>query len=78
MSVCELEQESVNLESLADEWFELDSMSFTEEQLLADLKERHTGKPFAGIDDTGTWLIALFCGESVTPTPWFLTVLQPC
>ena len=55
-----------------------ENLMFTENQLLSELKERDSGLPFAGIDNTGIWLIGLFCGDCVNPTPWFLTVLQPC
>jgi hypothetical protein len=36
------------------------------------------GKPFAGIDDTHTWLVALNCGACQDPAPWYLSVLKPC
>ncbi|HEX5100379.1 MAG TPA: hypothetical protein VFV94_12805 [Polyangiaceae bacterium] len=38
----------------------------------------NTGKPFAGIDATHTWLLALSCGACQNPAPWYLTVLKPC
>jgi len=36
------------------------------------------GAPFAGIDDTGTWMIALFCTRCQNPAPWYLSFLTPC
>jgi len=36
------------------------------------------GAPFAGIDDTGTWMLALFCFNCRNPAPWYLTFLTPC
>jgi hypothetical protein len=36
------------------------------------------GQPFAGIDGTGTWIVALQCGDCSNPAPWFLTVLTAC
>jgi hypothetical protein len=36
------------------------------------------GKAFAGIDTSGTWLLALECGGCGIPSPWYLTVLQVC
>jgi len=40
------------------------------------------GKPFPGIDATGTWLVGLTCGNCKNPAPWYLTILvpatQPC
>jgi len=48
---------------------------------LADLsmaKETKTGAPFAGIDDTGTWLVGLICGNCRNPAPWYMTIAKPC
>ena len=36
------------------------------------------GQTFPGIDDTGTWVLALNCGDCTNPAPWFLTILVPC
>ena len=35
------------------------------------------GSPFPGIDSTGTWLVALICGNCRNPAPWYLTILAP-
>ncbi len=45
--------------------------------LLSELTNE-AGEPFTGIDDNGTWLIALMCGDCTSPAPWFLTILEPC
>ena len=41
-----------------------------------------SGKPFPGVDGTGTWLVGLTCGNCKNPAPWYLTILvpapQPC
>jgi len=37
-----------------------------------------SGQPFTGIDDTGTWVLALSCGDCRNPAPWYLTILEPC
>lgn len=37
-----------------------------------------SGTTFPGIDDTGTWLVALQCGSCRNPAPWYLTILKPC
>lgn len=37
-----------------------------------------SGSFFPGIDETGTWLLALRCGDCRNPAPWFITVLAPC
>jgi hypothetical protein len=36
------------------------------------------GASFPGIDDDGTWLVGLFCGNCRNPAPWYLTILKPC
>ncbi len=36
------------------------------------------GESFQGIDDTGTWMVALQCGGCRNPAPWYLTILKPC
>jgi hypothetical protein len=36
------------------------------------------GQAFTGIDDTGTWLFGLQCGNCGIPAPWYLTVLRVC
>jgi hypothetical protein len=35
-------------------------------------------KPFSGVDNNGTWLLGLQCGDCRNPAPWYLTVLKPC
>jgi hypothetical protein len=37
-----------------------------------------SGEFFPGIDDTGTWIVALKCGSCASPAPWFLSILQSC
>ena len=36
------------------------------------------GNAFPGIDDSGVWMAALFCGKCNNPAPWSITILQPC
>jgi len=36
-----------------------------------------SGKYFSGIDSTGTWLVALLCGNCRNPAPLYLSVLKP-
>ena len=36
------------------------------------------GQSFTGIDDSGTWIVALQCGGCRNPAPWYLSVLKPC
>ena len=36
------------------------------------------GAAFPGIDDKGTWLVGLVCGNCRNPAPWYMTILKPC
>lgn len=36
------------------------------------------GKSFSGIDGSGTWLVALRCGNCRNPAPRYLAILKPC
>jgi hypothetical protein len=36
------------------------------------------GASFQGIDDSGTWLVGLICGNCRNPAPWYMTILKPC
>jgi hypothetical protein len=42
------------------------------------LKDMASGAAFPGIDDTGTWLLGLTCGNCRNPAPWYLTILKAC
>jgi hypothetical protein len=44
---------------------------------LSTLKSS-SNKSFSGIDSSGTWIVALRCGQCRNPAPWYLTVLKPC
>jgi hypothetical protein len=37
-----------------------------------------SGTSFSGIDSSGTWLVALRCGNCRNPAPRYLTILKPC
>jgi hypothetical protein len=77
-SLGELEAGFLNLEELTERsWSgEVSAGTSIDLGLLTD----ETGAPFPGIDDSGTWLVALFCtaGDCNNPAPWSLTVLSPC
>jgi len=36
------------------------------------------GASFPGVDDNGTWLVGLLCGNCRNPAPWYMTILKPC
>jgi hypothetical protein len=77
-SLAELEAGFLNLEEMADRsWSgEIAAGTSIDLGLLTD----ETGAPFPGIDDTGTWFVALFCtvGDCNNPAPWSITALSPC
>ncbi len=72
-SLAELEAGFMDLELLADPLWTLDFGGGSSADLsqLAD-----TSPPFTGIDDSGTWLLALICSGCTNPAPLFLTVLE--
>jgi hypothetical protein len=37
-----------------------------------------SGGGFPGIDDSGTWLLGLICGNCRNPAPWYMTILKTC
>jgi hypothetical protein len=46
--------------------------------VLSSLTDEKTGQPFAGIDDTHTWIVALECGACQLPIPWYISIFKPC
>lgn len=46
----------------------------------ATLSELQTeaGEAFPGIDESSTWVLALFCVDCQNPAPWYLSFLTPC
>jgi hypothetical protein len=73
-SLVELEEEFVNLEDLAVGWWAGEITSGTS----VDLATLGDGT-FPGIDENGTWLVALFCTIGCdNPAPWSITILSPC
>ena len=75
----ELEDVFLNLEEMADETWQIflsvgQSINFGRLNTEAD----NSGEFFSGIDETGTWVVALKCGDCANPAPWFLSILHPC
>jgi hypothetical protein len=72
----ELESKFLDLELIATELYQGDIPSGTvvDFSMLQD----SSGKSFSGIDSTGTWIVALQCGDCRNPAPWYLSVLKPC
>ncbi|MBN2577117.1 MAG: hypothetical protein JXP73_21320 [Deltaproteobacteria bacterium] len=45
---------------------------------LSTMKTKSGDKAFAGINESGTWLVALTCGVCRNPAPWYLSILKVC
>jgi hypothetical protein len=76
-SLSELEADFLDLEEIADGWWsaEVTAGDSIELGTLLDVQSA----PFPGIDDDGTWMVALFCTETCNnPAPWSITVLRAC
>jgi hypothetical protein len=73
----ELEDRFLELETIASTGYQATVQS--DEPTLLSALEDQAGNPFPGIDDTGVWVLALFCDRYCdNPAPWYLTVLEPC
>jgi hypothetical protein len=69
----ELEDRFFELDALADAVWTLDVAG----ESAARLEYLEGGTPFPGIDDAGTWLLALRCRGCTNPAPQLLAVLEP-
>jgi hypothetical protein len=72
----QLEAQFLDLDSLALATYRADIeagsvLDFT------TLKDANGGS-FPGIDNDGTWLVGLICGNCRNPAPWYMTILKPC
>jgi len=72
----ELEKKFLDLDMIATKYYRADiqtgaSLDFT------TLKD-DSGASFPGVDDTGTWMVGLICGNCRNPAPWYMTILKPC
>jgi hypothetical protein len=76
LSPTELETKFLDLETIADEMYRGEVASGTNLD-LSTLKT-DTGQSFTGIDSSGTWIVALVCGNCMNPAPWYISILTPC
>jgi len=75
-SPAELETKFLDLDRIATATYSADisagsTLDFT------TLKDKN-GASFPGVDDSGTWLIGLFCGNCRNPAPWYMSILKSC
>jgi hypothetical protein len=76
-SPAELENDNfLNLDTVAKRFYQ----RAIEEGTSVDFSRMKDGdgNPFTGIDDDGTWLVALRCGSCKNPAPLYLSILKPC
>ena len=72
----ELEAQFLDLDRIALATYRADILSGSKLDFTT-LKDQN-GAPFPGIDDSGTWMVGLICGNCRNPAPWYLTILEPC
>jgi hypothetical protein len=46
--------------------------------ITLDKFKSESGATFAGINGSGTWVLALICGSCRNPAPWYMTILKSC
>lgn len=76
MNVCDLEENFLDIEYVAEDFYIAMVESGTRVNLNTLVDEE--GDSFPGINRDGTWILALMCGDCANPAPWFLSILQPC
>ena len=72
----DLEEQFLDIEIIADDLYRADMDYGTEVNL--SLLTNEAKESFAGIDDEGTWIVALMCGSCANPAPWFISIFQTC
>ena len=72
----QLESQFLDLDLIATDYYRADIPSGTVLDFTT-LKDS-AGNSFPGVDDTGTWLVGLICGNCRNPAPWYMTILKPC
>jgi len=77
-SLTDLENDFFDLETIATSLYS-EYVPSDDPISLSGLKDAQMNA-FPGIDDSGTWIMALFCDPKYcgNPAPWFLTVLKTC
>ena len=78
MTAADLQENILDLEQLATTLWQGELLGETEAD-LANLKEKGSGKAFAGFDTklNGVWALAMLCSTCQNPAPLILTVVEP-
>jgi hypothetical protein len=74
-TVSELESQFLDIQTIATDKYSavIPSGTVLDFTTLVDAN----GAAFPGIDSSGTWLVALLCGNCRNPAPYYLTILKP-
>jgi hypothetical protein len=72
----ELEAQFLDLDLIAQDLWRTDVPSGT--SLDLSLLSNAAGSNFSGINDEGTWIVALICGSCANPAPWYISRLETC
>jgi len=75
-SPADLEKKFLSLDVIATKYYTADIM--TGAMLDFTTLKDNTGASFPGVDDSGTWMVGLICGNCRNPAPWYMTILKPC
>jgi hypothetical protein len=72
----ELEKKFLDLDLIATKYYRADII----QNGMLDFTALRTdgGEAFPGVDNTGTWMVGLICGNCQNPAPWYMTILKPC
>lgn len=77
LTLAELEEQFLFLEELADGWWG-GEIKAGDNVNLSELSDA-SGAAFPGVDESGVWMVALFCTANCSnPAPWSITLLQAC
>lgn len=72
----ELEEQFLDLELIADDIWR-GEVTVGTDLTLSELTN-DAGEAFTGIDDEGTWIVALVCSTCANPAPWYISILETC
>jgi hypothetical protein len=76
LTVEELEAQFLDIETIADELYR-GPVAISGSQDLSTLVDEN-GTAFSGFSGEGTWVVGLLCPKCTNPTPWYITLIEPC
>jgi hypothetical protein len=75
-SPADLAKKFLDLDMIATKYYTADILSGATLDFTT-LKDS-AGGSFPGVDNDGTWMVGLICGNCRNPAPWYMTILKPC